>query len=77
MTSIQLDDGTASGLAAIAASHGVSVADYLRSIVARENGATEAHLSPQDFDAELDPLVFDGPSLPADFSRADIYNDHD
>jgi predicted DNA-binding antitoxin AbrB/MazE fold protein len=30
-----------------------------------------------DFDAELDPLLFDGPSLPPDFSRADIYADHD
>jgi hypothetical protein len=30
-----------------------------------------------DFDAELEPLLFDGPNLPADFSRADIYADHD
>ena len=30
-----------------------------------------------DFDAQLDELLFDGPSLPADFSRADIYADHD
>jgi hypothetical protein len=30
-----------------------------------------------DFDAERDELLFDGPSLPADFSRADIYADHD
>jgi hypothetical protein len=30
-----------------------------------------------DFDAALDPLLFDGPNLPADFSRADIYADHD
>jgi predicted DNA-binding antitoxin AbrB/MazE fold protein len=30
-----------------------------------------------DFDAGLDELLFDGPSLPADFSRADIYADHD
>ena len=30
-----------------------------------------------DFDAELEPLLFDGPSLPTDFSRADIYVDHD
>jgi predicted DNA-binding antitoxin AbrB/MazE fold protein len=29
------------------------------------------------FDEELDSLLFDGPSLPADFSRADIYADHD
>lgn len=30
-----------------------------------------------DFDAELNALLFDGPSLPPDFSRADIYADHD
>jgi predicted DNA-binding antitoxin AbrB/MazE fold protein len=30
-----------------------------------------------DFDAELETLLFDGPSLPPDFSRADIYADHD
>jgi predicted DNA-binding antitoxin AbrB/MazE fold protein len=30
-----------------------------------------------DFGAELDPLLFDGPTLPADFSRADIYAEHD
>jgi hypothetical protein len=30
-----------------------------------------------DFDAELEPLLFDGPNLPADFSRVDIYADHD
>jgi hypothetical protein len=30
-----------------------------------------------DFGAELDALLFDGPVLPPDFSRADIYADHD
>lgn len=30
-----------------------------------------------DFEAELEPLLFDGPNLPPDFSRADIYADHD
>jgi predicted DNA-binding antitoxin AbrB/MazE fold protein len=30
-----------------------------------------------NFESELDALVFDGPSLPPDFSRADIYADHD
>jgi predicted DNA-binding antitoxin AbrB/MazE fold protein len=29
------------------------------------------------FDAELESLLFSGPSLPPDFSRADIYADHD
>jgi predicted DNA-binding antitoxin AbrB/MazE fold protein len=27
-----------------------------------------------EFDAALEPLLFDGPKLPADFSRADIYS---
>jgi hypothetical protein len=30
-----------------------------------------------EFDDELESLLFDGPSLPADFSRADVYADHD
>ena len=30
-----------------------------------------------DFDEELEPLLFDGPSLPPEFSRADIYADLD
>jgi predicted DNA-binding antitoxin AbrB/MazE fold protein len=32
--------------------------------------------SSADFDRQLDLLLFDGPSLPVDFSRADIYCDH-
>ena len=31
----------------------------------------------EQFDAELSELAFDGPSLPAHFSRAEIYDDHD
>jgi predicted DNA-binding antitoxin AbrB/MazE fold protein len=30
-----------------------------------------------DFESELDALLFSGPTLPSDFSRADIYADHD
>jgi len=30
-----------------------------------------------DFDSDLDGLLFSGPTLPPDFSRADIYADHD
>lgn len=30
-----------------------------------------------NFDAELETLLFEGPNLPADFSRADIYVEHD
>jgi predicted DNA-binding antitoxin AbrB/MazE fold protein len=45
--------------------------------VGREGEARELGESDADFDAELDALLFDGPSLPRDFSRADIYADHD
>ena len=30
-----------------------------------------------EFEAELDALVLDLPTLPSDFSRADIYDEHD
>jgi predicted DNA-binding antitoxin AbrB/MazE fold protein len=46
-----------------------------RDAIEAENGVKA--ISPSDFDAQLDELLFDGPSLPADFSRADIYADHD
>jgi predicted DNA-binding antitoxin AbrB/MazE fold protein len=45
--------------------------------VEREKGAAEGDTADRDFDRELDALLFEGPSLPADFSRADIYADHD
>lgn len=37
----------------------------------------DARPSVEEFDAELSQLTFDGPTLPGDFSRADIYIDHD
>jgi predicted DNA-binding antitoxin AbrB/MazE fold protein len=44
----------------------------------KEGGSkTEAADSGSDFDAQLSELLFDGPTLPPGFSRADIYADHD
>ena len=53
--------------------------DQARVKLTVEAESTEKGSSQQsaDFDAELEPLLFDGPNLPADFSRADIYADHD
>ena len=76
MTSIQLDDGTAKALTAIAAARQMTVEQYLRSLVDNDMALLE-NSSAAEFDRELEPLLFDGPSLPADFSRADIYADHD
>jgi len=34
-------------------------------------------IAPKDFHKELSKVVFDSPSLPEDFSRADVYSEHD
>ena len=34
-------------------------------------------LDPSSFQAELEQVAFDAPGLPEDFSRADIFIDHD
>jgi predicted DNA-binding antitoxin AbrB/MazE fold protein len=49
----------------------------VRLTVDAEPAAISSTTQNSDFDAELEPLLFDGPNLPADFSRADIYADHD
>lgn len=76
MPSIQLDDGTAKALTAIAAARQMTVEQYLRSLVDNDMAPLE-NSSAAEFDRELELLLFDGPSLPAGFSRADIYADHD
>jgi hypothetical protein len=69
-----------------AAKNDVPVEDYVRAILTRKsNGAAEAvaasrqPVSAEEFERLLDelsePTSF--PRLPADFSRADIYSDHD
>jgi hypothetical protein len=76
MTSIQIDDGTAKALAVIAKSRHMTVEEYLRLLVTNDMRLWENN-SAAEFDRELEPLLFDGPSLPAQFSRADMYADHD
>ena len=75
MITIQIDEATADGLARQARDKGMSVADYLRTLVPSKDATPR-----QDWDEleqEILALSTDGPSLPEDFSRADIYADHD
>ena len=76
MVNIQLQDSVAAALSAHANEQGLSLEAFLAQIA-----ATTAHpKQPINFDEwerELDELSFDAPPLPADFSRADIYLDHD
>jgi hypothetical protein len=53
---------------------------YLKSIADRSPPTAVPQVSVNEFDVILDQLAADGPSsppLPADFSRADIYANHD
>jgi hypothetical protein len=75
MVTIQLHDSVAAALNAQASLQGISLEEYLARLA---NGAAAAPRMPdEEIERELDRLSFNGPSLPADFSRADIYLDHD
>lgn len=77
MPLIDVDIETAQKLDAQAAALGVSAGEYLRSIVPAIGIAGNTNASITDLDAELDRLTLHLPSLRDDFSRADIYDDHD
>lgn len=77
MPLIEVDSETAQRLAAQAAARGVSAGEYLRSLVPAPGTGGNADVSVDDLDAELEHLSLKLPTLPDDFSRADIYDDHD
>jgi len=76
MSTIELDDQTAKEIRDAAQVLGVSVAEFVRMRVLGksyvENGIQADDF---DFESELKGLLTSGPTLPADFSRADIYTD--
>ena len=76
MVSIQLQESVAAALTAQAELHGLSLEQYL---VRLANGAAKepSQMSPDELERQLEELSLDVPPLPADFSRADIYLDHD
>jgi len=74
MSLIEIDDQTAKELQD--AAHGVNVAEFVRlRILGKAASADNAVAGDLDFDAKLDSLVFSGPTLPASFSRSEIYTD--
>jgi len=76
MSTIELDDQTAKEIRDAAQVQGVSVADFVRMRVLGKSSVKSGKQEDDfDFDSELDKLTFSGPTLPADFSRADIYTD--
>lgn len=75
MADIHLNDIMTRQLEALASSQRMSVEEYVASLLPVAVVAQE--MSPDQFDEELERLSFAGPTLPVDFSRADIYFDHD
>jgi hypothetical protein len=75
MVTIQIDEQTANSLERQAADAGLSVAEYLRSLVPVPTDKTRP--SWDEMESQFVALSTPGPSLPVDFSRADVYGDHD
>jgi hypothetical protein len=54
----------------------MTVEAYLRSLLASSQNGTQARLSLDELESLIAEHSFDGPTLPPDFSRADIYDGH-
>lgn len=77
MPQILVDDKTLSGLEAVARARCLTVGGYLQSLVEQEGDGNLPAFCVADFERELAELATDGPALPRDFSRADVYAEHD
>ncbi|HEY3245548.1 MAG TPA: hypothetical protein VGM03_19570 [Phycisphaerae bacterium] len=83
MTTIQIDDVTAEALRVAAEARGLTLDAFLR-IMAGTDAAPRsgaANGTAEEFEALLDEFFAEEPrrlpSLPSDFSRADVYAEHD
>jgi hypothetical protein len=77
MATIQVDEQTAAAISAKAAAQGVSVAELLRRWVGGNQTEPKPRLTDQEFERMFEELSIHTTPLPPDFSRADIYLDHD
>ena len=77
MPYIELDRQTADNLEIQARLQGLTVPEYLNLLIPPSKNAQIAAKTLDELDVELDDLVLELPTLPGDFSRADIYDEHD
>lgn len=75
MVTIHIDERTAEGLSRQARTAGLSVADYLSTLVPA--GQPAGRQNWDELESQFLALSTPGPSLPPDFSRADVYIEHD
>ena len=76
MVSLRIDEQTAKQLQTLAAERGMTIERFLQTLTGQCRD-TQKGMSTEEVESELRPLLFKGPSLPSDFSREDIYVDHD
>ncbi|MBL9125146.1 MAG: ribbon-helix-helix protein, CopG family [Planctomycetaceae bacterium] len=76
MATINVDDQTARSLEARAAALGISVGEYLRRMLDTA-GPLVRKVPAAELEELLDRELTEAPLLPADFSRSDIYAQHD
>jgi hypothetical protein len=72
-----LEEHTVDELRAAAAASGMTVDAYVKLLLAGPAAVVVPRLSWNEVESLLDQHAFDGPTLPPDFSRADIYGEHD
>jgi hypothetical protein len=77
MAVIEVQEHTAEALRAQAEARGLSLQTYLDEVARTPLLPREKRKPWSEIEKTLRDLAVDGPTLPADFSRADIYLDHD
>lgn len=77
MATLEIDQRTVDQLSALAAANGMTPEAYLKLLLSSPGAGDSTRISSVELEALLDEHVFDGPTLPADFARADIYAEHD
>jgi hypothetical protein len=77
MATVGLDEQTPQELQSLAAACGLTPAELLKRLFPVATAETETRLTWEQVEAIVIELAFDSPSLPADFTRADIEDEHD
>lgn len=77
MASVVLNDRTVDELEARARASGMTVDEYVKLLLGAPGATSAARPSWDEVESLLKEHAHDGPALPADFSRADIYCEHD
>jgi hypothetical protein len=78
MAVIEIDERVAEALRAQASVRELSLGAFLQQLAEAASPVNPtAVLTPADFDRSIDELVSETGGLPSNFSRADIYADHD